>query len=162
MPEDYEITTRDLLHPSNIITAILLGFAFSVYHRPYLPMWLPSYQRFDALMPWPWWGWSALLIAVLMLTTRRGSGWRLIAHAAAGTFWLAVAGSFAAGSGITSAATTYTLLACVSGVLFARSMVFWWQGMGWWRQLVDQPPRWLRVMAGLEPWRKGRGQRGGG
>lgn len=107
----------------------------------------------------------ALLLGVSaaapLVTTRCGSGWRLIAHAAAGTFWLAVAGSFAAGVGITSAATTYTLLAGVSGVLFARSTVFWWQGMGWWRRLAAEPPRWLRVLAGLEPLRKGRRKRGG-
>lgn len=147
MSRDYSISPRDPLHPSNIVTAVLLGFAFSVYHRPHITEILPSYQAFDNLMPWSWWGWTALSIALLMLVTPRGSGWRLVAHAAAGTFWLAVAGAFASGVGVTSAVTTYTLLACVSGVLFARSAVYWQSHCAWWRRLVSDPPRWLRRLA---------------
>lgn len=150
----------DPINPANIITAVLLGWAFSVYHRPYLPTLLPSYVRFDDLMPWAAWGWAALLIALALLIAPRGSVWRLTAHGLAALYLAAVASAFAAGVGITSAVTTYSVLSWVSVVLMARSAVAWQSGRGWWRRLVDDPPRWLRWLAGVGEYSRDRERRG--
>ncbi|WP_278911645.1 hypothetical protein, partial [Deinococcus wulumuqiensis] len=121
MPERAMFSRWDPLNPTNILAAILLLFAFGVWHRPNITLLYPSYLAFDDLMPWAWWGWSALLIALLLLFTPRFSGWRMFAHGLCGTYFLAVAGAFGAGIGVASGVTTYTVLACVSGILFART-----------------------------------------
>lgn len=149
MPDQPMFSRWDPLNPTNFLAAVLLLFAFGVYHRPHLPDILPSYHAFDDLMPWTWWGRSALGISLLLLFTPRFSGWRMVAHGLCGMYLLAVAGAFGAGVGITSAVTTYTVLACVSGVLFARTAVHWQSGWRWWRRLVACPPRWLRWLAGV-------------
>jgi hypothetical protein len=137
----------DPLNPTNILAVVLLGWAFSVFHRPHLPEFLPSYMHFDDLMPWLWWGRIALCTALLMLFTPRSSGWRLLAHALCGLFMLGVSVVFAGGVGVTSAVTTYSVLAGVSAVLFARTGVNWASGARWWARLVNQPPKWLRRLA---------------
>lgn len=162
MPERAMFSRWDPLNPTNILAAVLLLFAFGVYHRPYLPLLYPSYGAFDDLMPWAWWGWSALLIALLLLFTPRYSGWRMLAHALCGLYLLAVAGAFGAGIGVASGVTTYTVLAGVSAILFARTAVHWQSGWRWWRRLVEHPPRWLRWLAGIEEFSPQRKEKGRG
>lgn len=140
----------DPLNPTNILAAVLLGFAFGVYHRPYLPDILPSYHAFDDLMPWSWWGWVAFGTALLMLVSPRGSFWKLTAHALCGLFLLGVATAFGKGVGITSGTTTYTVLSVISMVLFARTAVYWQSQWRWWQRIVENPPRWLRRLAGID------------
>lgn len=151
----------DPLNPTNWLAATLLGWAFSVYHRPHLPEVLPSYMRFDDLMPWAWWGWAALIIAVGMLFTPRSSGWRLLAHAGCGIYLLSASVMFGAGVGITSEVSICAILAAVSVVLFARTAVHWSSGMGWWRKLVERPPRWLRWLAGVQEYERPEREKGG-
>ncbi|GAA5514760.1 hypothetical protein Dcar01_03521 [Deinococcus carri] len=150
MERHYLFSRWDPLNPSNILAVIMLGWAFSVYHRPFLPEFLPSYQRFDDFMPWAWWGWWSLLNGVLLLVMPRGGGLRVLAHALTGLYLLAAGASFGAGVGITSAVMTYSILAAVSGLLLARAAVAWAQGTGWWGRLVERPPRWLRWLARVE------------
>lgn len=147
MPEQPMFSRWDMLNPTNILAAVHLGIAFSVYHRPYLPEILPSYARFDEIMPWATWGWAALGIALLMLFTPRSSGWRVLAHISSAMFFGTLAAAFAGGVGITSGSTTYAILAGASCVLMARTAAHWASEMPWWRRLVDRPPRWLRRLA---------------
>ena len=152
----YLIGPRDVLHPSSIIMYILAWFAFSVYHRPYLPEFLPSYQAFTAVMPWHWWGWAAFIGAGLLFGIQPGSPWRLIAHAWAGIFFFAAAGAFTASAGLTSAGGVYSILGYASVVLFARSAVYLAQRTAWWSNLVQNPPRWVCWLA---EWSESRGRR---
>lgn len=142
-----QVGPRDALHPSRIMTYVLLGWAITVYHRPYLPELLPSYAGFTAVMPWPLWGYVALIGALLLHFTRSGTFGRLLAHAWAATFFLMVAGTFTDGVGVTSAGTTYTILGYVSIVLWARNAVAVASNRAWWGRLVNQPPRIIRWLA---------------
>ena len=148
--EPYMFSRWDPLNPTNIVAAILIGWAISVYHRPSLPLLLPSYSRFDDVMPWAYWGWWALVAGVLLLATPRSSVWRTLAHVVSGMFFLAVTIAFGTGVGTTSGVTTYMVLTGVSGILFARTAVHWVQGMAWWDRLVECPPPWLKRLARLE------------
>ncbi|SMB89225.1 hypothetical protein [Deinococcus hopiensis] len=137
----------DPLHPTNITAAVQLGWAFTVYHRPHLPELLPSYSRFTAICPWPVWGWVAFLVTLGLLFTSRSSGWRMLAHAVSGIYFAAAGTAFAAGVGLTTAVTTHFILAAISTVLWARTVVYWQSERVWWRRLVSRPPRWLRWLA---------------
>lgn len=148
---------RDPLNPTNIIAAVLLGWALSVYHRPYLPEVLPSYSRFNDIVPWSAWGWGALVIALWLLLSPRGSLLRIAGHAASALYLAALAAAFGMEVGITSAVTTYSILSWVSLLLLVRSAVYWQSGRGWWRRLVENPPRWLRWLAGVGEYGDGRG-----
>ena len=150
MDRPYLFSRWDPLNPTNILAAIMLGWALAVYHRPFLPLLLPSYARFDDFMPWSWWGWWGLVNALLLVLTPRGGGWRVLAHMLTILYLLAVSASFGAGVGLTSAVTTYTILTGVSVLLFARAAVRWAQGARWWTRLVEEPPRWLRWLARLD------------
>lgn len=141
------IGPRDALHPSRVILYVLLGWAFGVYHRPYLPEFLPSYAAFTGVMPWAWWGWAAVIGAALIQLTPPGTGWRLITHAWNGTFFLLVAGTFTSSVGITTAATTYTILGYVCVILWARSAVAFAAQRSWWAALVNRPPRVIQWLA---------------
>ncbi|MFC4428019.1 hypothetical protein [Deinococcus navajonensis] len=152
----------DPLNPTNILAAIQLGWAFVVYHRPYLPEVLPSYSRFNALLPWPVWGWAALLIALGLLFTPRSSAWRLLAHAACGMYFLLASAAFGSGVGTTTAVTNCTILSGVSAVLFARTAVHWAGSTGWWDRLVRHPPRWLRRLARVQEFKPDPEEQDGG
>lgn len=147
MPDRPMFSRWDPLNPTNFIAALLLGWAFSVYHRPHLPEILPSYGRFDDLLPWATWGWVAVVLALALLFTPRFGCWRLLAHGLTALYWLGVASAFTSGVGLTSGGTTYGLLALWSMVLFARTAVYWSAGRPWWSRLVARPPRWLRWLA---------------
>ncbi|MVN86805.1 hypothetical protein GO986_08520 [Deinococcus sp. HMF7620] len=140
----------DPVNPTNIIAAVLLGWAWWVYHRPFLPELLPSYSAFTQVLPWALWGWFALGFALLLLFTPRGSVWRLGAHLLASLYLGAVAYAFGAGAGGTSGVSTNTILSYVSLVLMARTAVHLAASSVWWARLVDSPPRWLRRLARID------------
>jgi hypothetical protein len=140
----------DLLNPTNILATLLGGMALVVYHRPSMPFLYQGYSQFTQIMPWEWWGWTALAIAVLLLLSPRDGALRLLAHSLCGTYMLAVAASFGSANGIAFGVTTFTILAGVSGLLFARTAVHWAAQSSWWARAVRRPPRWLRRLAGVQ------------
>lgn len=149
MPERQMFSRWDPLNPTNAHAGMLLGWAFGVYHRPFLPYIIPAYSRFDDQFPWPIWGWSALIIALALLFTPRSSGWRLAAHALAAAYWGACVTAFTSGVGIIPGSILYSVLLAQSVILFARTAVHWQSQWRWWRRMVDDPPRWLRWLAGI-------------
>ncbi|PJI52344.1 hypothetical protein CTI14_43840, partial [Methylobacterium radiotolerans] len=76
-----QIGPRDALHPSRISMYVLIGWAVTAYHRPYLPDFLPSYSAFTNVMPWPLWGYAGRDGAAAPAARATGDMWRLIAHA---------------------------------------------------------------------------------
>jgi hypothetical protein len=114
----------DLLNPTNILATLLGGMALVVYHRPSMPFLYQGYSQFTQIMPWEWWGWTALAIAVLLLLSPRDGALRLLAHSLCGTYMLAVAASFGSAN--------------------------WAAQSSWWARAVRRPPRWLRRLAGVQ------------
>lgn len=147
----------DPVNPTNIIAAVLIGWAWWPYHRPFMSEFASSYSAFGAVMPWAWWGWLAFAAAMLLLFTPRASVWRLLAHLLASAYLGAVAYSFGRATGGGAGVSTNSILSYVSLVLCARTAVHLAAGSSWWARLVDRPPGWLRRLARIED---GQGQDG--
>ena len=93
------------------VITLLAGFALSIYHRPNLPFIFPSYHFFDDVMPYVWWGWTGIGIAVWMLFSRPGGLNSMSATMSAAIWFSLAAGAFGASGGFTSAVSTYSILA---------------------------------------------------
>lgn len=124
------------------VLIVHVGWGLSVMHRPHLPEIVASYTRFTEIMPWLTWGWVALGVAAFMLAARPGTLWGQCAHFISSAWLFLVAGVFTSTVGITSAATTYTILAGCSLVLFAADFRAWLPRSTHIQSLTRHPPRW--------------------
>lgn len=127
-----------------VLIAVHFGWSLAVYHRPHAPLILQSYKAFEDFMPWPAWGWSALVIGLLLLRTRPGTLLAQFASLLSSVFFFAVVAAVGRGVGITTGVTTYSVLAFASLALFALDFQVWFARLGWVKRLVSRPPRWFR------------------
>ena len=126
------------------VFAALLAVGLVCLNRPHLPQLLPGYARFDDLMPFAYWGWAALLLALLMLVTRPGSLPALAVNFWVSVYLFAVGFAVMAGVGLTPAASAYLVLGSAALLLFGSDFRGWFPKIGWVQRLSSHPPRFIR------------------
>ena len=150
----------DVLNPINWLSGILFfGWVLGVYYKPHAAEHLPTYARFDDIVPWAAWGWVALVIVLLLQLSPRVSWTRVLGLFLCTVYMFALASTVAWGIGYSSGVGVYGVFTVVSAVMFARSTARANAETWWWRQLVEHPPRWLRRLAQVEEY--DRSERGG-
>lgn len=127
-----------------IIFMVMLICGLIAIHRPNLPHLLPGYTRFDDVMPFTYWGWAGVILALLMLFVKPGS-----LGALAVNFWISVylisAGlAFMAGVGVTFSASVFLVLGGAAIILFGADFQGWFPKIGWVQRLGDHPPAFIR------------------
>lgn len=105
--------------------AIHLLFGINVFHRPFLPHLLPSYSQFESVMPWAWWGYGNVGLALALLLLPVGNVFGLAVRFLSATIYFTMGGVFAAASGTTGAVLIYSVLAFSSLFLWQAEFRAW-------------------------------------
>lgn len=133
-----------ILGPRNVTAYIHLGFAAVLLLRPHLFELQLPWRGFLTVMPQTWWMVSALVVAVLLLISPRGSKRLMLAQFLSGTLYITISGVISTPSGINTGSSTYLILGAVALLMLARTGVQVLARTGRGQHLLAHPPAWAR------------------
>ncbi|ULH15984.1 hypothetical protein MF271_04955 [Deinococcus sp. KNUC1210] len=130
----------NLLNSRVILSTVLLGYGVVFWLRPHLPDLLPGYSRFEDVMPVrDWVIWALVAWAGLLFAPRLSLLQRLVQLATAIYFFL-VAGTIAAGVGLTPTVWTTVVEGIAAAAMFGQAQAEAMRKNKLFQHLVAHPP----------------------
>ena len=144
-----------LLNPRVMIAGSHMFFAVVCLIRPNLELLFKAYRPFGDVEKW---GWALLLLALLLVLSRRGSIFLMVAQFISAVALFTIAQLLTSGVGLLPTAGSLTFLGIVSLLLVGKSFQYWLPTSRHYAHVMANPPAWARrLLPRLDRRRSSRG-----